>query len=118
VPTDKNPPVTGSRKKPPKDLDEPEDLQPPRNPKKIPAPKKEPPYGYRKVICYKTVTCYETRTVKHVKYCTVYDECGCPCRVARVCYRDVQVPFTKVVPVVKWVKVCYRPCYPVCGPRY
>jgi hypothetical protein len=61
---------------------------------------------YKKVVCYETVTCWETRTESYTKYVTKYDHCGRAYTCPVVCYRDVQVPYKKVVPVVKWVK-CY-----------
>ena len=64
-------------------------------------------YGchYKTVTCYERVTCYETRQEAYTKCVTLYDHCGRPYEATRTCYRDVQVPVTKVVPVYKRVKV-------------
>jgi len=59
---------------------------------------------YKKVVCYETVTCWEARTESYTKYVTKYDHCGRPYTCEVVCYRDVKVPYKKVVPVVKWAK--------------
>jgi hypothetical protein len=62
---------------------------------------------WKKVVCYKVVIDYEVRTEKYVKCFVVYDKCGNPCKIQKVCYRDVTFPVKKVVAVVKWVKVCH-----------
>lgn len=61
---------------------------------------------YKKVVCHETVVTYEPRTEAYTRQVTRYDPCGQPYTVTQVCYREVKVAVKKVVPVVKWVKVC------------
>lgn len=60
----------------------------------------------KKVVTYECVISYECRTEAYQKAVTCYDHCGKPYTVWKTCYREVQVPVKKTVPVVKWVKVC------------
>jgi hypothetical protein len=61
---------------------------------------------YKTVTCYETVTVMETRTEPYTRTVKMYDDCGRAYCVTRVCYREVEVPATKVVAVNKRVKVC------------
>jgi hypothetical protein len=61
---------------------------------------------YKTVVCYETVCSYETRQVPYTRCVTRLDECGRPYTVTVTCYKDVQIPVTKVVSVAKRVKVC------------
>ncbi len=56
-------------------------------------------YGdYCQPAChYAYVTEYVPRTTTYTTYVTRYDHCGRPYRVAKVCYRTVQVPVSKRV---------------------
>ena len=62
---------------------------------------------YKAVTTYETVITYVTRTESYQKNFTLYDYCNRPYVVTRTFYRDVQVPVKKIVPVTKYVKVCY-----------
>ena len=62
--------------------------------------------GYRKVVTYQTVTTFVLKEVPHEKVVTKYDHCGKPYTVVVTCYKTVEVPVTKTVPVVKYVKIC------------
>ena len=53
------------------------------------------PCGYRVVVCY------ENRVVCCTRWVTCYDSCGCPYQVKKTYCTTV------VVPVRKYVKVCY-----------
>jgi hypothetical protein len=72
-----------------------------------PAPARacDPCSSYKTVVCYERVTTYETKCVT-VTYDVTCDECGPPYTVTKTCYREVRVPVTKVIAVVKRVKVC------------
>ncbi len=61
---------------------------------------------YKYVTSYECVICYKTCTEAYQKPVTYYDHCGNPYCVYQTCYRDVQVPYKKYVPVVRKV-----PCY-------
>lgn len=61
---------------------------------------------FKKVVDYKTVTEYKTERQAYTKCVTEYDHCNKPVKVTKTCYRTVQVPVTKCVTVVNWVKVC------------
>lgn len=61
---------------------------------------------YEWVTRYECVVTYETRTVPYTKVVTCYDHCGRPYQVTKTCYREVQVPVKKMVPVRQKVLVC------------
>lgn len=56
-------------------------------------------------MCDETVIEYVTRQVAYEKPVTRYDHCGRPYVDCATCYREVQVPVRKTVPLVKWQKV-------------
>ena len=62
--------------------------------------------GYKKVVTYQTVTTYVLKPVPYEKAVTKYDYCGKPYTVIVICYKTVEVPVTKTIAVVKYVKVC------------
>ena len=61
---------------------------------------------YKKVTSYDCVISYECRKEAYQKEVTKYDHCGKAYCEYVTCYRTVEVPVKKYVPVVKWVKVC------------
>ena len=60
----------------------------------------------KQVVSYETVAGSEVVKVPYTREVVKYDRCGTPYRDTEVCYKSVEVPTTKKVPVVKYVKAC------------
>lgn len=62
------------------------------------------PPGYKAVTVYQTVTFTRVVEVPYPKTVTKYDHCGKPYAATVTAYRQMEVEYTKQVPVTKYVK--------------